>query len=75
MKRASADVGLMFTALNLRRIINLLDKNGLKKFLQELCCLFFIKCLFTKAKQAFLRASCFFAIRTKSVFNWSLKGF
>lgn len=75
MKRASADVGLMFTALNLRRIINLLDKNGLKKFLQELCCLFFIKCLFTKAKQAFLRASYFFAIRTKSVFNWSLKGF
>lgn len=36
MKRASADVGFMFTALNLRRIINLLDKDGLKKFLMEL---------------------------------------
>lgn len=40
IKRASADVGFMFTALNLRRIINLLDKNSLKKFLQELCFVF-----------------------------------
>ena len=36
IKRASADVGLMFTAFNLRRIINILDKNRFKKFLQEL---------------------------------------
>lgn len=35
-KRASADVGLMFTAFNLRRILNILDQNILKKFLREL---------------------------------------
>ena len=41
MKRASADVGLMFTALNLRRIMNLVDKKLLQKFLQELWLSFF----------------------------------
>jgi transposase len=42
-KRASADVGLMFTAFNLRRLMNIIDKNALKKFLQELVFLFFQK--------------------------------
>lgn len=41
--RASADVGLMFTAFNLRRLMNIIDKNALKKFLQELGFLFFQK--------------------------------
>lgn len=36
MKHATADVGLIFTAYNLRRIFNLLDQNLLKRFLQEL---------------------------------------
>ena len=36
MKRASADVGFMFTALNLRRIINLVDKEKLKEYLKSL---------------------------------------
>lgn len=36
IKRASADVGLMMTAFNLRRIFNLLDKNVLKEFLKKL---------------------------------------
>lgn len=36
IKRAGADVGLMFCAYNLRRIINLVDKNLFKKFLEEL---------------------------------------
>ena len=36
MKRSSADVGLMCTALNLCRIMNLVDKKLLQKFLQEL---------------------------------------
>lgn len=40
IKRASADVGFIFTALNLRRILNLVDKNSLTKFLQALCLLF-----------------------------------
>jgi hypothetical protein len=39
-KHASADVGLMFTAFNLRRIMNIVDKNVFKKFLKELAFLF-----------------------------------
>lgn len=35
-KRASADVGFIFTAYNLRRIFNILDKNQLKEFLRGL---------------------------------------
>lgn len=36
MKHATADVGFIFTAFNLRRIFNLIDQNTLKKFLKEL---------------------------------------
>ncbi len=43
IKRASADVGLMFTAFNLRRLMNILDKNTFKKFLKELASLYFVK--------------------------------
>lgn len=40
IKHASADIGLIFTAYNLRRIFNLIDQNELKKFLMELGFLF-----------------------------------
>jgi len=40
MKRASADVGLMFVAFNLRRLMHIIDQNEFKKFLQELAFLF-----------------------------------
>ena len=40
IKHASADVGLMFTAFNLRRIINIVDKNVFKKFLEKIAFLF-----------------------------------
>lgn len=33
--RASSDVGLMFVAYNIRRIINILGKNELKKYLEQ----------------------------------------
>jgi transposase len=36
IKHASADVGLIFTAFNLRRIINLIDPNLMKKYLRIL---------------------------------------
>ena len=36
IKRASADVGFMFIAYNLRRLMNIIDKNVFRKFLQEL---------------------------------------
>jgi transposase len=40
MKRASADVGLMFTAFNLRRLMNIIDKKVFKQFLEALALLF-----------------------------------
>lgn len=43
IKHASADVGLIFTAYNLRRIFNLIDKNVLKQYLKELALLFWFK--------------------------------
>jgi hypothetical protein len=49
INRAGADVGLMFCAYNLRRIINLVDKNLLKKFLWELWLLLFGKITFLKS--------------------------
>lgn len=48
MKRASADVGLIFVAFNLRRLINILGKNVITKFLKELGFLFFKIKPFTK---------------------------
>jgi len=36
IKHASADVGLIFTAYNLRRIFNLIDQNLLKQYLKRL---------------------------------------
>jgi hypothetical protein len=42
IKHASADVGLIFTSYNLRRLFNLIDQNELKKFLRELDFLYFI---------------------------------
>lgn len=36
IKHATADVGLIFTAYNLRRIFNLIDKNTLKQYLKAL---------------------------------------
>ena len=43
LKRASADVGFMFIAFNLRRLMNIIEKNEFKKFLQELVTVFFRK--------------------------------
>ncbi|WP_236453454.1 IS1182 family transposase [Flavobacterium jumunjinense] len=40
IKHASADVGLIFTAYNLRRIFNLIDTNMLKQYLKVLYLLF-----------------------------------
>lgn len=43
IKHATADVGMVFTAYNLRRIFNIVDKNELLKYLKELCPYFFVK--------------------------------
>ena len=48
IKHASADAGLMFVAYNLRRLINIIDRNTLTKFLQELVLLFLRKWILLK---------------------------
>ena len=65
-KRASADVGLMFVAYNLRRIMNILDKNIFKKFLKELGFLFFGK-LIDVNENAFTRAIPVFEVPKSSL--------
>ena len=50
LKHASADVGLMFTAFNLRRLLNIIDKTAFKKFLRELALLFFAYMRFMRPK-------------------------
>jgi hypothetical protein len=40
IEHAAADVGLMFTALNLRRIFNLIPKNVLQAYLKRLAFIF-----------------------------------
>ena len=54
IKRAAADVGFMFVAYNLRRLMNIIDKNMLTKFLKELVSLFLLKTAFSKAIKAVL---------------------
>ena len=49
MKRASADVGLMFIAYNIRRLTNILGKSKLQKFFRELVIWFFRKTTSAKA--------------------------
>ncbi len=40
LNRATADVGLIFTAYNLKRLFNMLDKNTLNAYLKAICLLF-----------------------------------
>jgi Transposase DDE domain len=49
LKRASSDVGFMFIAYNLRRLMNIIDKNVFRKFLQELVFKLYEIMAFTKA--------------------------
>ena len=54
IKRASADVGLIFCAFNLRRIFNILDKNTLKAYLKALAFIFRTCMTYFKPKSASL---------------------
>lgn len=60
ISHASADVGLMFVAYNLRRLMNIIDRNTLTRFLQELILLFLrklisLKPFFFKMMHSFLK--------------------
>jgi len=69
MKRASADVGFMFIAFNLRRIINILGQDVLKKFLRELARLFFQKNVVVNAFCFHLTKYFFRNISDRSIFQ------
>ena len=56
IKHALADVGLIFTAYNLRRIFNLIDQNLLKQYLKVLALYFGV---LTPIFNAFYRLFCF----------------
>jgi len=53
IKHTSADVGLIFTAYNLRRLFNLIDKNILKQYLKVLILYFWDLRPFFKALLAY----------------------
>jgi len=65
MKRASADVGLMFVAFNLRRLMNIIDKKAFKKFLQELA--FFDSEILTTSKAIKAQIRYLFLANTNSI--------
>jgi transposase len=69
LQRAAADVGLIFTAYNLRRIFNLIDTNILQLFLKELVLSVSRLFAFTKLFLAFLTHHIFYTNFGKGFFN------
>ena len=69
IKRAGADVGFMFVAYNLRRLMNIIDKNVLIKFLRELVYLFLRKATVLK-RFIFKMAASFFNNTLLKRFYW-----
>jgi hypothetical protein len=55
MERASADVGFMFTAYNLRRIINFIGQNNLKEYLKRVLFAVFNPCQWLWRQVIFLK--------------------
>jgi hypothetical protein len=60
IKRAEADVGLIFTAYNLRRIINLLGINVVQSYFREALLIFFAPITSFKPKISLLNPIYFF---------------
>jgi transposase len=71
--RAESDAGLMFTSYNLRRMINLLDKNQLKNYLIALARLFLKKIDSILLQIKRYEASVFFNKKSSLFSNLSLK--
>lgn len=70
IKHATADVGMIFTAYNLRRIFNIIDHKSLKKFLKELTLFFNLKTFFENLFKAHLSA--LFLATLKPIFSSKL---
>jgi transposase len=71
MKRASADVGFMFIAYNLRRLMNIIGKNLLRKYLQELALSFSKILTSVKAIIFKIRSSVFYPPVFKNILSAS----
>jgi len=69
INRATADIGLIFVAYNLRRIFNLVDKKVLKAYLREFALLFLSFITTVKLFLDFLTQLFFGAIFDKVFFN------
>jgi transposase len=68
IKHASADVGIIFTAYNLRRIFNLIDQKTLKQFLIKLSLFFIVKPFFNNLFKALL-SLLFFSTSETNIFT------
>ena len=72
-QRASADVGLMFIAYNIRRVMNIIGQNELKKYLTELVFLFSVQIRQISLHLSPLGATKFLKKTTGYIFHHPLK--
>lgn len=72
-QRAESDAGLMFTAYNLRRMINLLNKNQLKNYLIALAQMFLMIMDSILLQIKLFKPSVFFTKKSSLYINLSLK--
>ena len=72
-QRASADVGLMFVAYNIRRIMNILGKDELKKYLKELVLMFSAQIRHISLQISLLKTSGFIDEIISNIFYHPLK--
>ena len=72
-QRASADVGLMFVAYNIRRIMNILGKDELEKYLKELVLIFSAQIRHISLKISLFKATKFIDEILNSIFYHPLK--
>ena len=75
IQRASADVGLMFIAYNIRRIMNILGKDELKKYLKEVVLIFSAQIRHISLQTSLLETSKIIDEMISSIFNHPLKRF
>ena len=73
-QRASADVGLMFVAYNLRRIINILGENELKMYLKQVALTIFEKTGICRSISAFVRQQNLLKNIIIEIFGFRYKG-
>lgn len=71
-ERASADVGLIMIAYNLRRLLNILNQKQLKTYLTRLCSYFLLKKAFFKLKISKIQVFVFSSKNTLYIFKNAL---